>query len=226
MSSGRPRGGSWTGHWLSGTCPALSACCHPTPVTAPPAWSPLGRWRPLPPAPTQGHHLAPAQRGPSWELLGLCPLTPPFPSRGRRQDCAKGRSESGDCKGLRPRTQPEQRPKAGRQAGEGQAAAPRTVRLPLLCAHERVQGPQHSLQPGPAPRSRLPSLLFCPCEGVFPQLEGRPGSSRGLRGAGLPQGAEPPALEAAGSRSPAARRGRGPAHAGFTAPVLPCPPGD
>ena len=64
--------------------------------------------------PHSGSPPGPAQRGPSWELLGLCPLTPPFPSRGWRQDWAKGRSESGDCKGLRPRTQPAQRPEGRR----------------------------------------------------------------------------------------------------------------
>ena len=155
--------------------PALSAparryppAATPPPVTAPPACSPLG------PAPTQGHHPASARRGPSWELLGLCPLTPPFPITGRRQDWAKGRSESGDCKGLRPRTQPQQR-QGGRRGGSGCSRACRKVapflRTPVdSCNHSRPALPPPLGSPRPCFVLARESETTEP--GFFPQLPG------------------------------------------------------
>jgi len=85
-------------------------------------------------------------------LLGAArtlPLTPPFPSRGWRQDWAKGRSESGDCKGLRPRTQPAQRPEGRR--GRVRLFPPCSEVAAFLCT--RVHSCDHS---GPARFSSAP----------------------------------------------------------------------
>lgn len=115
--------------------------------------------------PHPGSPPGPRPAGSLLELLGLCLADPTLPQQRTAPGLREGQVGTGDCKGLRPRTQPEQRPKAGRQAGRVSCCPAYSEAAASLCTRTSP-GPPAPLQPGPAP-ARPPRCCFVLGEGVF-----------------------------------------------------------